>query len=292
MIPITAITLAAFYTILAAAATINKRIAGGEDAKNGEFPFIVSIQERGKHVCGGSLLSNITVLTAGHCYGRDPLSVKAGTTCLGANLKEGGVDVEIESGVRHPDTDIAILKLKAPIETTVFATLPPNDFDPVVNSSATIAGWGAQSSEKDGNGPPVDKLSKIGISINARDKCVKGWPILAGTNKFVCAGGDGKTICEYDSGSPLIDKKTGWLIGIAVSISPDKNREYCNLAPGLFERVSSWIPFINKYHNSSSPGYQTNRLNEQPVQPQETAVLEPISRRIPGTSRLTDASGL
>lgn len=80
MLPQATITLAlAFSTTSAAAATINKRIIGGEDANQGEFRSVVSIQMGA--FCGGTLLNKYTVLTAAHCVeeaGRNTI-VKAGT---------------------------------------------------------------------------------------------------------------------------------------------------------------------------------------------------------------------
>ena len=69
MVPKAAITLAvAFSAVLAVAATINKRIIGGEVAKEGEFPFIVRLHyEDPTIICGGSLLDSTTVVTAAHC---------------------------------------------------------------------------------------------------------------------------------------------------------------------------------------------------------------------------------
>lgn len=67
----------AFSAILAAAASIDKRIVGGEDAKNGEFPSLVSIVGSNGW-CGGSLVDSTTVVTAAHClYGSS--SVRAGS---------------------------------------------------------------------------------------------------------------------------------------------------------------------------------------------------------------------
>lgn len=48
------------------------RIAGGSNAKKGEFPYAVSLQVPNKkgnltHFCTGSLLDAKTVLTAAHC---------------------------------------------------------------------------------------------------------------------------------------------------------------------------------------------------------------------------------
>lgn len=57
-------------------------IVGGEEAKAGDFPFIVSLQQSGSHFCGGSLLDSTHVVTAGHCsVDQEPssVSIRAGT---------------------------------------------------------------------------------------------------------------------------------------------------------------------------------------------------------------------
>ena len=46
------------------------RIKGGNSAKVGEFPWLVSVRVNGGHFCGGSLINNRFVLTAAHCTQR------------------------------------------------------------------------------------------------------------------------------------------------------------------------------------------------------------------------------
>lgn len=43
------------------------RVVGGQNADKGEFPWLVSITRRGGHFCGGTIINNRFILTAGHC---------------------------------------------------------------------------------------------------------------------------------------------------------------------------------------------------------------------------------
>lgn len=46
---------------------ISSKIIGGVDADIKDIPYQVSMQYRGAHVCGGSIISLDRVLTAAHC---------------------------------------------------------------------------------------------------------------------------------------------------------------------------------------------------------------------------------
>jgi hypothetical protein len=64
------------------------QIVGGVAAQQGEFPFIVSMQRSGSHICGGSLLNANTVLTAAHCaegQSAGNIKVRAGSLVSDSN---------------------------------------------------------------------------------------------------------------------------------------------------------------------------------------------------------------
>ncbi|EEB17571.1 conserved hypothetical protein [Pediculus humanus corporis] len=46
---------------------IGSRVIGGEETQPNEYPWAVAIFRKGKIFCGGSLINDKYVLTAGHC---------------------------------------------------------------------------------------------------------------------------------------------------------------------------------------------------------------------------------
>lgn len=125
-----------------------EQIVGGEPATDGEFPYIVSLQQSGSHFCGGSLIDSTTVVTAAHCS-----DVSAGSvTVRGGTLSwsSGGVTSGVSSIVVHPDysasttnNDVAVWKLSEPLEGSgiEYVSLPSQGSDPSANTSVTVAGW-------------------------------------------------------------------------------------------------------------------------------------------------------
>jgi len=53
--------------ILAAEATPQGRILGGEDVEQGEYPWSASVRYNKAHVCSGCIISQTRILTAAHC---------------------------------------------------------------------------------------------------------------------------------------------------------------------------------------------------------------------------------
>lgn len=83
------------------------KIINSEDAIPGEFPYQVSIQTfrtQWMHMCGGSILNEYYVLTAGHCvlnYNIHDLKVFAGKHHISRNEDTQQI-VELEKVIIHP----------------------------------------------------------------------------------------------------------------------------------------------------------------------------------------------
>lgn len=66
-----ALAMTAVQVTTALPAQGGKFIVGGTEAKQGEFPYIVTVLLGGQQDCGGTLLNANTVLTAAHCTRSD-----------------------------------------------------------------------------------------------------------------------------------------------------------------------------------------------------------------------------
>merc|ERR1711944_317730 len=73
------------------------RIIGGEEAPKHEFPWQVSLKSLGSHICGGSIVNRMQVITAAHCC--------SGQLAFADQIVAGAHDRFLEEG--HQDRAIA-----------------------------------------------------------------------------------------------------------------------------------------------------------------------------------------
>ncbi|KAF5278804.1 hypothetical protein FQR65_LT03491 [Abscondita terminalis] len=119
------------------------RIVGGKDADPNEFPFMASLQINGRHLCGGTIINNNTVLTAAHCIEKN-MTVVVGTS----DLRKDGVRFDVARTIPHPkftnfNYDVALVKIVG------FFTFGPKVSQILLNGNrveketpCTAYGWG------------------------------------------------------------------------------------------------------------------------------------------------------
>ncbi|CAG2165208.1 unnamed protein product [Oppiella nova] len=221
------------------------RIVGGQAAgqtdDTNDLPFMVSLQFKRQHFCGGSILNERWVLTAGHCvdplvvagYGPSDVQLVMGTVRINsrtAKTYNGSLFVRSACYVKDPGHmygDIALIKTDRDIEidNKMIATicLPPQGVRPVVDD-AIMAGWGVWT--PDGT-ESANTLQKVNTKILSEDLCqMYDYFRNIGFNgqkpgKRLCVMNDISTGCRGDSGGPLIQVVNGkaYHMGIASYIS-------------------------------------------------------------------------
>ncbi|KAH7024880.1 trypsin-like cysteine/serine peptidase domain-containing protein [Microdochium trichocladiopsis] len=203
--------------------TSSVNIVGGETAKAGDFPFIVSLSGYdGWHFCGGSLVNANTVITAAHCSTLpvEALHVRAGSL----KWQSGGVQVGVSQIVVHENysvpyfsaNDVALWRLSTPIRTSStisYVKLPSQGSDPAGGLSAVTAGWGYTM---EGNGYLPDSLLKVSVPIVSRAPCQAAYKDDVVGPDMICAGlaAGGKDACQGDSGGPIVEVSTKTLLGL------------------------------------------------------------------------------
>ncbi|EFA04555.2 serine protease H117 [Tribolium castaneum] len=196
------------------------RIIGGNVAFAGQFPYMAAIYKHtssGNFFCGGALMSNQWILTAGSCVeGAQLFTIYLGT----ANLKDvnnpNSLKLATDEYVLHPDynpdtfeNDVGLIKLRMPITFSVyirpFNYLPT--FDLLPGTPGVVAmGWGQTSDDDPGL---VDDLRFVYLTPLSNDECklVYGNQIK---DEMVCAAGNNNEgFCLGDSGTPLIRIRQG-----------------------------------------------------------------------------------
>nr|ACF72874.2 trypsin [Ochlerotatus taeniorhynchus] len=231
----------------AALSSLGGRIVGGFQIEISEVPHQVSLQQRGRHFCGGSIISSRWILTAAHCteenLNPDAYTIRAGST----DRTDGGQVLKIKSVNPHPlydsdniNYDFSLLELTESIgfsRSVQAIRLPEADESVADGSMCTVSGWGSTQNYDESN----ILLRAVNVPSYNQEECKKALASIATvTEQMICAGyaAGGKDSCQGDSGGPLVSD--GKLIGV---VSWGKGCALANY-PGVYARVSSvrgWI---------------------------------------------------
>ncbi|OCT84218.1 hypothetical protein XELAEV_18022360mg [Xenopus laevis] len=215
------------------------RIVNGENAVPGSWPWQVSLQDStGFHFCGGSLISDLWVVTAAHCgvttyhhviigefdrsFPAEPIQTKT--------IAKGKLQY------KHPSynsftiaNDITLLKLSIP--------------DSFSNTISTVCVATSEDVFNSGERSRLtqNKLQQVALPLLSNTECQRYWgsKILS---TMVCAGATGASSCMGDSGGPLVCQRNGaWVLAGIVSWGSST----CSpSSPGVYALVStlrSWM---------------------------------------------------
>jgi Trypsin len=206
-----------------------------------------------QHYCGGALIAQDWVVTAGHCIDQDMVEsgyrVRLGQEDIS---QPGGLDYKIDRIVKHTNSnmynnDIALLHIVADKgqparnrsqirEIPLAGGTAPNTGDAV-----TGYGWGVT---KDGGEIAHALLMGVTLSTEDQVECAKKLPGKIHP-AVVCAipprgSATGIKTCRGDSGGPLVNQ-SGQLVGI---VSWGSTRCADDSAPDIYVRVSSYASWI------------------------------------------------
>lgn len=225
-------------------ASATQEIVGGSRASIADFPYVVFLSTTdGFQFCGGTLVDDNKVVTAGHCTaGKQPADI---LVVAGREDKESGAGItsQVRSIWLHPDftnvrtgADVSVLTLteRLPYEPL---DLPRKDDKDLYTAGqpGVILGWGRTAVD----GQPSRYLLQATVPVMADPDCLKSYPAYK-AESMVCAGvpQGGVDSCQGDSGGPfVVDGKlagiTSWGEGCA---GPGK--------PGVYTRLAAYVDVL------------------------------------------------
>ncbi|XP_063814468.1 mitochondrial coenzyme A diphosphatase NUDT8 isoform X2 [Pseudophryne corroboree] len=191
------------------------RIVGGVDAQPGAWPWLVSIQiptrTGHRHSCGGTLLSEVWVMTAAHCFKAMQRYVDKWKIVVGGfQLSELSSEVQIrsvKSYVQHEEynprieaNDIAMIELNSPVKFDDYAQpacLPRATLNITFLHPCYISGWGVMA---ENSVETADVLQEAKVNLIGLQKCNSSKWYHGSIRKYnLCAGYEegGIDSCQY-----------------------------------------------------------------------------------------------
>ncbi|XP_060524970.1 brachyurin-like [Cylas formicarius] len=226
----------------------DSRIIHGNEVTPHSIPYQAIATLDAGYVCGGIVISDTWVLTAGHCvYGSQTAKVILGAHNISQEETDTRQTIQSDELIVHENfsssnvaNDIGLIKLSAPAVLNDYvqpAVLPSHSDPSLVGLKATVSGWG-YFGYLNQSIPYV--LNAVTIDIIDGAACRSAYSIYNAETTICSKGETDEGQCSGDSGGPLA--ANGKVVGI-VSYGPPfcLNEE----KPTAQTRISYYLDWIS-----------------------------------------------
>uniref|UniRef100_A0AB38ZE91 limulus clotting factor C n=1 Tax=Ectomocoris sp. TaxID=3104572 RepID=A0AB38ZE91_9HEMI len=242
------------------------RVVNGQEVSLGQYPWIVSLNFNGGHMCGGSIITEYHVLTAAHCvHDRRAENLRVFVGTVNNTNADRGQIIQVKKIVLHNyirqmfhQDDIAVLILEEGIKFNnhIGPVCLPTKRIPLNNKMITVMGWGALGNEGGWINP--QQLMRAHMRVVEHTTCSYLWYRKFDTEQpdRICTWASNRDSCYGDSGGPLVwlDPETNRYTQIGlVSFGRGCNTDY----PKVNSNVAHYYNWIQQVISSTKPEMKT-----------------------------------
>jgi len=237
-----------------------RRIIGGNDARIGDWPWMVSLQSRfGNSFCGAVLIHPYWLLTAAHCLDSypDPRQIQIKIGLYRQDQQQDAESIAVHSAIVHPqwDTfnfdspnDLALIRLEQAAKAPPIYADIDNNIQIPTGTMATTMGWGVTQVNHFSTSNILQQVTLPIVNFQLCQQSYQG--IYTLFNGQLCAGfaSGGKDSCFGDSGGPLVyfDNEDWRVAGIASFGGTNQSECAGENLYGIYTNVKYYRNFISQ----------------------------------------------